>query len=163
MAVFHWIKKEFFRLFPVFLFFFLFFFLINWVEIYLFEEAGMKPFRFVDVVVAAALIAKIFLVGDHLPLIDFLKKWPLIYRISWKTLFYWVLLIIVRLLIRYAPFFFTAGEGEDFGFKTFIEEVNWRLFISFQVFYLMILFMFVTFRELTYKIGHKKMKILFFG
>lgn len=79
MALFRWIKQEILHVIPVFLYFFIFFTLINWIETFLFEANGMSPFRFYEVVIAAALIAKIVLVVDHLPWINWFKNRPLIF------------------------------------------------------------------------------------
>ncbi len=157
------IKREFFHILPVFLFFLVFFTLINWTEIFLFKRSGITPFGFLEVAIAAALIAKIVLVVDHLPWIHLFRTKPLAYSIVWKTAIYWVLLLIVRLAIRFVPFLFETDTGFREDLDLFIDQLNWNLFISIQVYYLMLLFIFVTFQELTFKIGSAKMRRLFFG
>ncbi|HEY5235071.1 MAG TPA: hypothetical protein VIJ14_02735 [Rhabdochlamydiaceae bacterium] len=157
------IKREFFHVLPVFLFFLVFFTLINWTEVFLFKRVGITPFGFLEVAIAAALIAKIVLVVDHLRLIRLFRTKPLAYNIVWKTAIYWVLLLIVRLAIRFAPYFFRADDGFREDLDLFISQLDWNLFISIQIYYLMLLFIFVTFQELTFKIGPHKMRRLFFG
>jgi hypothetical protein len=114
-------------------------------------------------VIAALLIAKIVLVVDHLPITDLFRRQPLAYAIFWKTALYWILLLLVRLLIRFVPFLFVKGSNLDGDYTQFATQVNWGLFTSIQIFYLMLLFIFVTFQELTFKIGPNKMRRLFFG
>lgn len=157
------LKREFLHVLPIFLFFLVCFTAINWVETYLFEQAGLTPFRFLEVVLAAALIAKIVLIVDHFPVVKFFRSKPLIYSILWKTGLYWVFLLIVRLSVRFAPFFFGFDDDIEQDFIRFVQDVNWHLFMSIQVYYLMLLFIFVTFQELTFKIGPKKVKQIFFG
>lgn len=157
------IKEKFLHILLVFLFFFIFFTLINWIETLLFEQVGITPFRFIEVFLAAALIAKIVLIVDHLPWVNLFRSYPLIYGILWKTWLYWVFLWIIRLLIRYVPFFFQDQDHLGEAFKQFYKAINWDLFISIQVYYLMLLFIFVTFQELTFKIGPKKIRHLFLG
>lgn len=161
MARFRWIKQEILHVIPVFLYFSIFFTLINWIETFLFEANGISPFRFYEVLIAAALIAKIVLVVDHLPWINRFKNRPLIFSISWKTSIYWALLFFTRLLIRFIPFLF--GGTFEMDFHRFITQVNWNVFISIQAFYLLLLFIFVSFQELTVRIGSEKMRRLFFG
>lgn len=156
-----WIRREMAHVLPVFLFFLLFFVLINWTESYLFEGAGIRGFSLGEIAIAAALIAKIILVVDHLPLIHHFRRYPLAYGILWKTLFYWVVLFIVRLLIRFVPFLW--GHPLESDLLIFIQTVHWNVFFSVQVYYLMLLFIFMTFQELTYKIGIERMRELFFG
>jgi hypothetical protein len=157
------IKREFFHILPIFLFFLVFFTLINWTEIFLFKQVGITPFGFLEIVIAAALIAKIVLVVDHLPLIHLFRTKPLAYNIIWKTAIYWVLLLVVRLAIRFIPYLFETDTDFREDMNLFIDQLNWNLFISIQVYYLMLLFIFVTFQELTFKIGPAKMRRLFFG
>lgn len=157
------IKREFFHVLPIFLFFLVSFTLINWTESFLFRRSGITPFGFLEVAIAAALIAKIVLVVDHLPLTHLFRKRPLAYNIVWKTAIYWVLLLIVRLAIRLVPFLFKTDGGFREDLNLFIDQLNWNLFISIQAYYLMLLFIFVTFQELTFKIGPAKMRHLFFG
>ena len=163
MRIWSFVKREFLHVVPIFLFFLVFFTLINWTEAFLFKRSGITPFGFLEVAIAAALIAKIVLVVDHLPLIQLFRTKPLAYNIVWKTAIYWVLLLIVRLAIRFVPYLFEVDGGFREDWEIFIEHVNWNLFTSIQVYYLMLLFIFVTFQELTYKIGPAKMRKLFFG
>ncbi len=163
MRLWLFIRKEFLHVLPVFLFFWVSFTLINWTEVFLFKRVGITPFGFLEVTIAAALIAKIVLIVDHLPLIRLFRTKPLAHNILWKTAIYWVLLLIVRLSIRFVPYFFKADDGFREVFFSFIDELDWNLFSSIQVYYLMLLFIFVTFQELTYKIGPHKMRRLFFG
>ncbi len=132
--------------------------MINWIESLLFREVGLFSFTLVQITIAAALIAKIVLVADHIPVIRLFREKPLIYGILWKTTLYWTSLFIVRLLIDYVPTLFQDGVE---GLKT--TSINWNLFIAIQSYYLMLLFIFVTFQDLTDKIGVKKMKELFLG
>jgi hypothetical protein len=162
MKVLLWIKKEIFHVLPVFLFFLVFFTLINAAEMFLFERAGIARIHFTEIVVAAALVAKIFLVVDHLPIIHLFRRRPLAYGILWKTVFYWVLLFVVRILVRFVPFLFHGGSFQE-DLNAFISHVNWSLFASVQIYYFLLLFIFVTFQELTAKIGPAKMRQLFFG
>jgi hypothetical protein len=163
MRLFLAMKRGILHVLPVFLFFLVSFTVINWTEAFLFKQVGISPFGFLEIVIAAALIAKIVLIVDHLPLIRLFRSKPLAIGIVWKTAIYWVLLLIVRLAIRFAPYFFEADIGFREGLNLFIDQMNWNLFISIQVYYLMLLFIFVTFQELTFKIGPAKMRRLFFG
>jgi hypothetical protein len=163
MRALRWVKKEICHVLPIFFFFLIFFMLINWIEALLFEQAGVTPYRFLEVAIAAALIAKIVLVVDHLRFIDFFKGKPLAYGIFWKTTIYWIILFIVRLLIRFVPFLWGDPNHFPEDLARFFNTVHWNVFISIQAYYLMLLFIFVTFHELELKIGLATMRRLFFG
>ena len=156
-------RRKVLHILPIFLFFLFFFTLINWIEAYLFENNGIRAYRFIQVVLAAALIAKIVLVVDHLPITNRFRKHPLAYSILWKTFFYWIILFLVRFLIRFVPFFWADPHDLDYDLIRFLENVEWNVFFSIQAYYLMLLFVFVVFDELIHKIGVKKARQLFFG
>lgn len=157
-----WIKKEFFHILPVFLFFGIAFFIINGVETLLFKRAGITPFSTAEILVGAALVAKVFLVIDHWSFVDLFSRKPLFYTLLWKTFLYWIILISVRLAVRITPYFF-GGEGVEGDLSTFSEQFNWPLFFSFQAYYVMLVFLFITARELTRVLGAQKMRKIFFG
>lgn len=163
MKMFKVAQREFWRVLPLFLFFLICFTLINWIETYLLEQAGLRPYRFIEILVAAGLIAKIVIVVNHLNITHLFQYRPLIYGVVWKTVVYWTLLLIVRLCVHFAPFLFGGSWKISEDLQAFLQASNWQLFISIQVYYLMLLFIFVTFQELADKIGHKQIKKIFFG
>ncbi len=151
---FQWIKKEFRHILPVFLFFFIAFNLINWIESFLLKRSGIEPFSLISIAIGAALVAKIFLVADHVLLNAPVKKKPLIYLVVWKTILYWAITGVVRLLIRLTPFLF-LDEGMSGDLLSFFQEIDWHLFAAVQSRYLMLLFLYVTARELARVIAEK--------
>jgi hypothetical protein len=157
------IRREFLHIFPIFLFFFIFFLSINWIETLLFEQVGISPFRFIEVFLAAVMIAKVVLIVDHLPITQRFRSRPLIYGIVWKTSLYWILLCVIRIGIRYVPFLFHDDGDFKESLSHFLHAVHWNLLISIQIYYLMLLFIFVTFQEAAAKIGYQKLRHLFFG
>lgn len=163
MQLLTWAKRAVLHVLPIFLFFLFFFTLINWIETYLFERNGIHEFRYIQVILAAALIAKIVLVVDHFRLIHRFRKQPLAYSILWKTFFYWIILFLVRLVIRFVPFLWNDTKHPHHDISQFFEHVQWNVFLSIQAYYLMLLFIFVVFQELIHKIGVKKARELFFG
>lgn len=163
MRRFGWVGKKIVHVIPVFLFFLVCFTLINWIESYLFEESGLTKFRFAEIAIAALLIAKIVLIADHLPGIQLFREKPLICGIIWKTMIYWVLLLGVRWGIAFIPFYYESGYQLVVAYKTFQGTMHWKIFVSVQAYYLMLLFIFVTFQELAFKIGPLKIRQIFFG
>ncbi|MBI3508327.1 MAG: hypothetical protein HY069_01640 [Chlamydiia bacterium] len=122
----------------------------------------MPVFTFWEIVVAAALIAKVLLVLDHLPWIDLFRKRPLIANVLWKTSLYWCVTFLIRLLIRFHPYLF-SGERFLIRIVHFFNDMNWSYFVAVQSFYLMVYCIFVTARELIVQIGPKKLRKVFFG
>ena len=155
------LKKEFLHVFPIFLYFLIFFTLLNTTQVYLYKQVGLTQVRFIEIVIASSLIAKIMLVLDHMVFIDLFKRYALVYGILWKTAIYYIVLLLVRLLIRFVPFWYHTANF-SLALTQFLEGVNWHLFLSIQTYYLMLLFIFVAFRELTLRIGVQKTIELFF-
>jgi len=157
-----WIKKEFLHILPVFLFFLISFNIINLTERIMLEQVGYQPFSFWEVFLAAALVAKILLILDHLPIVDLFPLRPLIYNVIWKTILYWTITLFVRLAIRLVPFLFQE-ESLRQGITAFLFQMNWNMFLGIGSYYFMLFFLYVTAHELTLALGPMKMRKLFFG
>jgi hypothetical protein len=97
MRIFLWVKREILHVVPVFIFFAIAFTVIDLNERFLFQRAGMPAISFLEVILAAGVVAKVFLVIDHFRLVDLFKDKPLIHNVLWKTFFYWLILMAVRL------------------------------------------------------------------
>jgi hypothetical protein len=162
MKFFNWAKKQFLHLFPAFLFFFISFNVINLTIGLMIRKDGFSPFGFLTVFLASAVVAKVLLIVDNMSFLNIFPKKPLIYNVAWKTCLYSLVSLLIRLIDRYFRF---RGEntGWQEGFENFITNVNWPLFWSVQIWYLLLFGIFVIFREFVYEFGAKKIRKLFFG
>ncbi|MDE3046453.1 MAG: hypothetical protein KGJ02_07405 [Verrucomicrobiota bacterium] len=158
--LFRWIKKEFLHIFPVFVYFLIMFNLLNFTESFLLRRAGVPPFTFLQILIAAGIIAKVVLVVDHLPLIHLLRRKPLIYVTLWKTFIYWFIVFCVRLGIRFIPF---LHQPLPHALDSFVDHTNWKFFATIQAWYFILFFLFVISRELIEVIGRDKVRKIFFG
>lgn len=149
-----WIKKETLRIIPVFFFFLVTFYLINMTDGLMTKREGIPPFSLFQVFLGAAIVAKVFLLLDHLPFINAFSHRPLIYKVLWKTSLY----SIASLLIRFLTRFVEAGAPSHF-----LELVDWPKFWAIQIWFLILLLHFVTFRELRLIIGEKTFRKIFLG
>jgi hypothetical protein len=66
-------------------------------------------------------------------------------------------------MIKFVPVFWDNSQNLQADLLQSFCSVQWNLFLSVQAYYLMLLFIFVAFKELVSKIGKKKAKELFFG
>ena len=149
-----WIKQDVIRVFPAFVFFFVSFQLINQIEELFLRSHGIPTFSFLETTVAAAIIAKVILVIDHLPFANPFPRQPLICNVLWKTALYAIPTMFVRLGIRAEPYFPNIHE--------FIESIDWGQFIAIQEIYVVLFFTFVTSREFILIIGPPKVYRIFF-
>jgi hypothetical protein len=156
-----WLRDEILRVLPAFIFFAVAFNILNFSEASLLKRAGIPPFSVVYVTLCAAVIAKVLLVVDHLPILNLFPKWPLIYTTLWKMVVYWAINLLVRLAIRFSPFIF-QGKTLASKFQAFIDQMDWGLFTTVQIFYLMLFALFVTCRELNQALGRGTIARIFF-
>lgn len=141
------IGREIVRLIPIFLFFFAAFSLINMTQGLMMKEEGGSPFSMGQVVLIAVVVAKVFIIIDHLPFIDAFSKKPLICKVLWKTSLYSVAALSIRLIARH-----------------FHEQhIPWEQFWAIQIWFLVLFFLFVAFRELRIAVGTAKVRKMFFG
>lgn len=156
------LKTELKHIFFVFLFFFFAFAILNATEISILRRAGLPAYSLFDVAVAAALIAKVFLVIDHLPFSFIVSRRPLIYLVIWKALLSWVTTFFIRMSVRFFPYLFLEGNLRE-RLGIFFNTMDWGLFFSLQTWYLMLLFLYIISRELGRVIGIAKVREIFFG
>jgi hypothetical protein len=157
-----WLKRDLLRVFPAFLFFWIAFTLINYTEGFLLERAGIERYSWEEVLLAAALVAKILMVVDNFHIANLFPITPLYKNIIWKTLLYWMINAIIRLTIRFSPYVWNTDPFLQ-DVKIFSANFDWAIFLSIQSWYLMLFFVFVTTRELTLVLGPKRVFKLFFS
>jgi hypothetical protein len=163
MKLFLWMKKEFFHILPVFIFFFIAFNIISSTERLVLERAGIAPISFWEVTIAAALVAKVFLVIDHLSLERmFPRRRPLIFRVAGKALLYCVITLVVRRLLQFTHYLWT-GQGLAAAWSAFLAHIDWALLPIVETWYFLLFLLFIAARELTAIIGYARMRQIFFG
>jgi hypothetical protein len=128
---FRFIKNEAKSVAAVFFFFLISFIIINETESFLFKKAGIHPFTLIDLIVAAALVAKIFIVLDHLPVSKLFIEKPLIYHIIPKTVLYWLVAFLVRMSIRFFHYLI-LNIGLEVEWHDFYTSMNWNLVLRFR-------------------------------
>ena len=162
MRILQWLKGEILRILPAYLFFLILFNVINLTQSLMLHHKGIPPFRFVSLVIAAAVVAKVLALVDHLPFVNLFPHKPLICNILWKTLLYSIASLLVRFLIRYIPMAIEM-ESIRFGFEQFINGVNLSQFFAIQQWYVLLFLGYVSSRETIMIMGPLKMRKIFFG
>lgn len=157
-----WIYKQFLRVLPAFIFFLIAFSLINMIEGLFLKSEGIPPFSFYEVVLAAAVIAKVLILISHLPFINAFPNKPLIYNIVWKTFLYESSTFLVRIAMLLIPPILSFRSVVH-GYAELIAHLDIRRFLAIQICYLLLFITFVTAEELIVSIGVKRIRKLFFG
>ncbi len=159
MKVFNYLKKEILHITPVFIFFFIAFNIINLTEGLILKKAGIV-FTLIDIVLSAALIAKVLLVLDHLPIIEAIPKRPLIVRIIWKSFLYWIMTFFVRQAMQYIHYYLIS-ENLLTAWDAYRLNMNIDLMIAIQSWLIMLMVLFVTVRELSIALRPRKLRDIF--
>lgn len=162
MALINWFKKEILQVFFTFLFFAISFVVINMSEYLILKGTNISNFAITEVLIAAAVIAKIVYVIDKMPWVDLFPKKPLIWNVCWKSLVYWFITFVVRISVRFYPYLL-SGDALIDDADAFFDEMNWYLFCAIQIIYLGLFFEFALTREGMLKIGPKKLRKMYFG
>src|SRR5213083_21074 len=82
------LKKEFFELLPPTIFFFVALHIVAFVRVLMLKGTGISPLSTMSIAVAALILGKAVLLADMLPMVNRFPNKPLIYNVTWKTLFY---------------------------------------------------------------------------
>ena len=155
------LKHELRELIPVTLFFFAAFQLLAVTDALILRQYGIKISVFLGATLAALVIAKVVLLTDHFALVNRFPHKPLIYNVVWKTLIYFV----AWLALRYAEHFFhfwRATHDVALANHRLLEETVWPHFWALQLWMLVLLFVYCSFRELVRVLGRERVVQLFF-
>ena len=147
---------------PPFIFFFTIFYLLNVTWGLMLKEEGISKFSFSTVLVASIIVAKVFIIIDNLPFTNTFSSKPLIYQTLWKAFLYGTGTFIIRFLDYLIPFLWSS-KSFTAGFGYFIAEVNWTRFWTIQLWFYLLLFVFVFSREVVVAIGPIKFRKMFLG
>ena len=111
---------------------------------------------------SALIVAKAVLVANAMPAIRRYDRAPLIRPILFKTAFYWVAVLVVRLLEHWIRYRF----GEDYVFGGFVSHAvaafSWNRFVAIQLWIFVLFLIYVTASEFNRLFGHGELgRILF--
>jgi hypothetical protein len=145
--------REFLEILPPTIFFIIGFNLIVLTTNLILANYGAQFASFLIATGSALIVAKALLVANAMPMIRHYDRAPLIRPILFKTFFYWVAVLIVRLLehwIRYR----LSGHYVFGGFVPHvIASFSWDRFIAVQLWILVLFLIYVTASELNHLFG----------
>src|SRR5436309_14698245 len=104
------LKKEFFKLLPPTIFFFVALHIVAFVRVLMLKGTGISPSSSISIAVAALILGKAVLIADMLPTINRFPNKPLIYNVAWKTSIYLLVATLIHYLERLVDFWRIAGS-----------------------------------------------------
>ena len=143
------------------IFFFVGFNLILWTKRMILQEQGVEFSGFFTATVAALLVGKAVLITDNMPFMRRFDGAPLIQPILFKSVVYWLCVLIVRLAEGLFDFLTAGGAIGDFP-AHLVEHFTWSSFLLIQVWLMVLFLVYVTTHELNMLIGDGELYRLFF-
>ena len=155
------LKHELRELIPVTVFFFGTFQLLALTEALMLKQFGIRVSAFLTATVMALVVAKVVLITDHFPLVNRFSDKPLSYSVAWKTAIYFIASLVVRYVEHLIHFWRQTGNFTEANRRLF-EEIVWPHFWGVQLWLLILLLVYCTFRELVRALGRERVIVMFF-
>ncbi|MBY0317534.1 MAG: hypothetical protein K2X72_02300 [Reyranella sp.] len=146
---------------PPTLFFMFSFNLIVFTTNLLIHDYWFKLSGFLLATTTALVVGKAVLVANHIRMIDRFRGAPLIQPILYKTIFYTLVVLVVRVLERFVHFAFD-DQGFGAAFQVAVHDFSWRRFAAVQIWIFTCFLIYVTATEIGYLLGEGQMFRLFF-
>ena len=147
---------------PPTIFFFIALHVVAFIHALMLKANGISPLTSVSVAIAAIILGKAVLIADMLPFINRFPKHPLIFNVTWKTLIYLLVSVVIHYLEHLVDFWRQAGDLVA-GNKKLWAEIVWPHFWAIQIVMLVLIIMYCTMHELVRVIGKDKVRRMFFG
>jgi hypothetical protein len=152
------IKHEMRELIPAVVYFVITFNLIGFTKVLMLREYGITVSTFVGATLGALLVATAVLTVGILPFMEPFPKIPILYNALWKTLLYALAAFMIQVLEEIVRSLLKHG-GLDPAW-----DMLWRPhFWGIQIWLVMVLLVFCTFRELIRVLGPEQAKEIFLG
>ena len=149
------------HLLPPTLYFFVAFNLIVFTTNLLIHDYWFKAAGFILATTTALIVGKAVLVADKIKLIDRFRGAPLIQPILYKTIFYTLVVLVVRVVERFLRFSID-GRGFDTAFHDALHDFTWRHFAAILIWIFTCFLIYVSATEIAYLMGEGQMYRLFF-
>jgi hypothetical protein len=145
--------REFVEILPPTIFFIIGFNLIVLTTNLILADYGAQFASFMLATAGALIVAKALLVANAMPVIRHFDRAPLIRPILFKTGFYWMAVLIVRLLEHWVQYRF-SGDYLFGGFvRHAIASFSWDRLVASQLWILVLFLIYVTAAELNHLFG----------
>jgi hypothetical protein len=155
------VRNELQELIPVTVFFFCAFELLAITESLILRQYGIRIETFFNAAIGALVVAKVVIIVDHFPLVNRFPSRPLVYNVVWKTAIYFVASLLVRYVEHLIHFWresATFGEAN----QRLLTQVIWPHFWGVQLWLLVLLLVYCSFRELVRALGRERIIRMFF-
>lgn len=155
-------KHEFKKVIPPTLFFFIILHIVAAIRALMIKGTGVELPVSASVLIASLVLGKCVLIADMLPFINRFPDKPLIWNVSWKTVMYAVVALVVHYLERLYEYWKEAPSLADANSMLW-ASMNWPRFWAIQLLLITLIFMYCVISELARVIGPERLKKMFLG
>jgi len=149
------------HLLPPTLYFFIAFNLIVFTTNLFIHDYWFRLSGFLLATTTALIVGKAVLVANRIRLIDRFRGAPLIQPILYKSIFYTLIVLVVRIAERFIHIAFD-DRGVSIAFDSAVADFSWRRFAAVQIWLFTCFLIYVTATELGALLGEGQMFRLFF-
>ena len=160
-AVARFLLKELKIVLPPTIYFFCAFNLIVFTTNLMIHDYWFRLSGFLVATTTALVVGKAVLVANQIRLIDRFRGAPLIQPILYRTVFYTLIVFVVRILERFIHLAIDQ-RGFTLAFGEAIDEFSWRRFAAIQIWLFTCFLIYVTATELSALLGEGQLFRLFF-
>ncbi len=146
---------------PPVIYFFIVFNLISFTTHAAVQNIWFDLSNFVLATTTALVVAKVVLVVDKVRLIDKFRGGPLIWPVLYKSIFYSIVVLIVRIAEKVVAFAVDTG-GFGPAFWTSILDFTWHRFVAVHLWIFVCFLVYVTATEFNALVGQGQLFRLFF-
>ncbi|WP_250519057.1 MULTISPECIES: hypothetical protein [unclassified Caballeronia] len=156
------IKEEIIKALPPTIFFFIILHIVALIRSLMVRGTGISLPSSASVLLASLILGKSVLVADMLPFINRFPDKPLIWNVSWKTLMYAIVALVVHYLERLYDYWKEAPNIIAAN-RDLWTEINWPRFWAIQILLVTLIFNYCVIAELARAFGKDRLKRIFFG
>jgi hypothetical protein len=156
------VLHEFLEMLPPTIFFFVGFNLIVLTTNLLVAAYSVAVGSFLLATTAALVVGKSVLVANAMSLLRRYDRAPLIQPILFKTVFYWAIVFVARLLEHWIRFTFVEHHPLGTFLPHMVATFDWHRFVAIQLWILVLFLIYVTVSELNHLFGDGELRRILF-
>jgi hypothetical protein len=156
------IKEEAIKALPPTIFFFVLLHIVALIRSLMVKGTGLELETTESVLIASLVLGKSVLVADMLPFINRFPDKPLVWNVSWKTLIYALVALVVHFCERLYDYWKDAPSLAAANHQL-IAEMNWPRFWAIQLLLVTLIFNYCVIAEIARALGRGTLKTMFLG
>jgi hypothetical protein len=156
------IKHEFLEMLPPTIFFFVILHVVALIRTLMTHNSGISLPTSASVTIAALILGKSVLLANMLPFINRFPEKPLVWNVSWKTLIYTLVALVVHYLEHLFDYW-KESPGLLAANHKLLSELNWAHFWAIQILLVTLIINYCVIAELARVVGRERLRAMFFG